>query len=345
MADNVVVNAGAGGATVAADDVGGVHYQRVKLVDGTADSSAAIPGDATNGLDVDVTRLPSLPAGSANIGDVDIASIAAGDNNIGNVDVVTLPSIPAGTNNIGDVDVLSVPADPFGANADAASATGSISAKLRHLAAVGIAGATSLPAGTNNIGDVDVLSLPALAAGNNNIGDVDIASGPTGASALQAQGAAAHDAAVAGNPLLCGAEARTSNPTAVTNGDSVRQMADKCGRLVVVNESPRDLVTKNRITLSSTTETTLIAAGGAGVFRDLVALVLSNESATEVRVDIRDATGGTPVMSIDLAADGGGAVVPLPIPMPQASANNNWTAQLSAAVSTVYLNAMTVDRN
>lgn len=35
-------------------------------------------GDTTNGLDVDVTRLPALVAGSANIGDVDIASVAAG---------------------------------------------------------------------------------------------------------------------------------------------------------------------------------------------------------------------------------------------------------------------------
>lgn len=30
--------------------MGTVHYQRVKLVDGTLDSSAAIPGDATSGL-------------------------------------------------------------------------------------------------------------------------------------------------------------------------------------------------------------------------------------------------------------------------------------------------------
>lgn len=42
-------------------------------------------GDSTNGLDVDVTRLPALAAGTANIGDVDVASIAAGTNAIGNV--------------------------------------------------------------------------------------------------------------------------------------------------------------------------------------------------------------------------------------------------------------------
>jgi hypothetical protein len=51
-------------------------------------------GDTTNGLDVDVIRLPALVAGTANIGDVD---------------VLTLPALPAGTNNIGDVDVLTLP--------------------------------------------------------------------------------------------------------------------------------------------------------------------------------------------------------------------------------------------
>jgi len=45
-------------------------------------------GDTTNGLDVDVTRLPALVAGSANIGDVD---------------VLTLPALVAGTANIGGV--------------------------------------------------------------------------------------------------------------------------------------------------------------------------------------------------------------------------------------------------
>jgi hypothetical protein len=56
MADNVAITAGTG-TNIATDDITGVHYQRVKLVDGTLDSTAAIPGDATNGLDVDVTRV------------------------------------------------------------------------------------------------------------------------------------------------------------------------------------------------------------------------------------------------------------------------------------------------
>lgn len=131
MADNLTLNPGAGGSDLATDDIGGVHFQRVKITwgaDGTANDAAAanpLPVVQTGTLNVGtvtaVTAISNaLPAGTNNIGDVDVLSIAAGDNNIGNVDIVTVPT------------------DPFGANADAASATGSISAKLRFIAATGI---------------------------------------------------------------------------------------------------------------------------------------------------------------------------------------------------------------
>jgi hypothetical protein len=69
-------------------------------------AGALIGGDATNGLDVDVTRLPALPAGT---------------NNIGDVDVLSLPALPSGTNNIGDVDVASLPTTTSGGPANVGS--------------------------------------------------------------------------------------------------------------------------------------------------------------------------------------------------------------------------------
>lgn len=97
MADNVTLDPGAGGAIVATDQINSnEHVQYVKLMDGTADSSAKIPGDATNGLDVDVTRLPSgTVAGSS--------SLPAGTNAIGKL------AANSGVD-IGDVDVTSMPA-------------------------------------------------------------------------------------------------------------------------------------------------------------------------------------------------------------------------------------------
>ncbi len=66
MADDITLNLGTGGATLATDDVGGKHYQRVKVVhgaDGTAlDSSSASPFPVRQPGDVfDVT--PVLDAG------------------------------------------------------------------------------------------------------------------------------------------------------------------------------------------------------------------------------------------------------------------------------------------
>jgi hypothetical protein len=80
VADNVDITAGSG-TPIATDDVSGAHFQKVKIADGAADSNAMIGGDATNGLDVDVTRLPALPAGTNNIGDVDVLTLpgVAGD--------------------------------------------------------------------------------------------------------------------------------------------------------------------------------------------------------------------------------------------------------------------------
>lgn len=158
------------------------------------------------------------------------------------------------------------------------------------------------------------------------------------------EGSIAHDDAVSTeNPVLSGGEARTTTPVAVADGDVVRAQYDDQGRQVVVLNAPRDLVVKGRVVLTSTTETTVIAAA-TSTFHDLVLLTLSNESATEVRVDIRDNTGATPVYSFDLAPDGGGVVMALPTPHPADATNDNWTAQLSASVSSVYVSMMVVKR-
>lgn len=114
MADNVAITAGTG-TTIAADDIGGVLHQRVKLSQG-ADGSAT---DVSSAAPLQVT-LANTGANATSIvvdlganNDVTVtgtvtANLAAGTNNIGDVDVLTLPALSAGTNNIGDVDVLTI---------------------------------------------------------------------------------------------------------------------------------------------------------------------------------------------------------------------------------------------
>lgn len=180
MADNVVLDPGSGGATVATDDVAGVQFQRVKL-DGGGDG-VSTPIAAGGGTESSALRV-TLATDSTGVVSVD-------DNGASlTVDGTVTANLAAGTNNIGDVDVLTVPSDPFGTNADAAAAaggTGSISAKLRNATALLDSIKTSVDTLDNAISgtEMQVDVVGALPAGNNNIGDVDVATIAAGTNAI-----------------------------------------------------------------------------------------------------------------------------------------------------------------
>lgn len=59
MADNVLLNSGTGGATAAADDIGGIHHQRVKLSVG-ADGSASDAIPVSAGLDTSAAGVQAV---------------------------------------------------------------------------------------------------------------------------------------------------------------------------------------------------------------------------------------------------------------------------------------------
>jgi hypothetical protein len=114
MADNVGITAGAG-TTIATDEIGGVHYQRVKLSASAADSAAdlskaedaaAVSGD--HGIPVLAVRRDTAAVGSDLDGDYSTLNVNASGRLYTSTAVDT--ALPAGTNNIGDVDVLTEPA-------------------------------------------------------------------------------------------------------------------------------------------------------------------------------------------------------------------------------------------
>lgn len=81
MADNVTLNSMSGGAVVATDDTGTSHVQIVKLAISADGSATVIPADATNGIDVDVTRvIPGTTATS--LGKAEDAAHASGDTGV-----------------------------------------------------------------------------------------------------------------------------------------------------------------------------------------------------------------------------------------------------------------------
>lgn len=161
---------------------------------------------------------------------------------------------------------------------------------------------------------------------------------------VQAVGNVANAASDSGNPIKIGGVGINAIPTAVTNGQRVNANYDLEGRALIAFADRSQIVDGGAITISTTTETTILAAGAAGIFNDLTLLMLTNTSSTAVRVDIRDATAGTVKFSVALAANGG-AIIPFNlVPRNQTTAANNWTAQLSAAVTDIRILATAVTR-
>lgn len=95
----------------------------------------------------------------------------------------------------------------------------------------------------------------------------------------------------------------------------------------------------NAVGITDGSSTSLIAAQGSGVRFCATTIVVSNSSATNVTVDIRDGTAGSVLMTIPAAANMGGGVIPLGVPL-CGSANTIFAADPSAAASTVTISAV-----
>jgi hypothetical protein len=155
-------------------------------------------------------------------------------------------------------------------------------------------------------------------------------------------GDTASGSADANNPVKIGGVARTSNPTAVTNGQRVNGIFDKLGKQVVVG-ALRDVKGVQKTSITTTTETTVVTAGTAGVFNDVYAIVVTNKSATTVYVDFKDATAGTTRMTLAAPAnDTRGFTVAVDSAMVQAVAASNWTATLSGAATSIEITMLYV---
>lgn len=109
---------------------------------------------------------------------------------------------------------------------------------------------------------------------------------------------------------------------------------------VATQENVRDNETDATITLTDTTETTLIAAV-ASTFLDLESVVISNTSSTAVRVDFRDTTGGSVRFSVYVGAGQASGFIPKKA-IKQTAVNTNWTAKLSGSVTDVRIYAQAV---
>lgn len=159
-------------------------------------------------------------------------------------------------------------------------------------------------------------------------------------STVMVVGSVVADAADDGSaPQKVGGIARQANPTAVAGNDRVSATFDDLGRQVMRINQVRDLIQTAYATLSTGTETTLLASA-SGVFSDLIYIMGANDSSVAVQVDIRAATGANKVLTLEIPANGT-AGVSLPIPLPQDVAADTWTADMPDITGTnVYISAL-----
>lgn len=341
MADNVTLDPGAGGATLAADDIAGTHHQRVKVQHG-ADGSAT-----------DVSTASPMPVDirSDNSGGVEVLQDTAADLNCTEASAAAIKTAVEIIDDWDESDRCK--SNIIVGQAGIAAGTGVDGATVPR---VSLATDVPLPAGTNgigkltansgvDIGDVDVTSLPAdtyVAEGgalgkgvllqgddgtdrkNINVdattGDVqvDVTNTVTVSGTVSATtaGDVASDSADSGNPVKTGSKAKnfdgTAPGTAVAEDDRVDNIADVYGRPFVETAHPNHWNVSADYA-EAQTNTTVKAAPGAGLKLYITDIVISN-GVTAGNITLLDGSGGT-VLIEDYPAITGGLTLNLRTPI------------------------------
>lgn len=205
-------------------------------------------------------------------------------------------------------------------------------------ALIGKVGIDQTTPGTTNGTSLAQINAATTLAGNGATGTgsqrVTIANDNTG---IANWGQGATGSAVPSGAQYDGGIAKTALPSAASDGNLTGKMVDKYGRQIVVNETVRDLKADAPLTLSATTTETTLIAQTASVFNDITGVIVNNTSATAVRVDFRDTTGGSVRFPIYVPA--GDVRGFSNMFFGQATVNTNWTAQCSVSVTDVRITA------
>lgn len=129
------------------------------------------------------------------------------------------------------------------------------------------------------------------------------------------------------NPVKFGGIARTTNPTAHSDGQMSAVSLDSLGRQIITPVQMRGLRMTAYATLTSGSgfgSETILLASGSGAYLDLMYMMGTNNSDAAVQIDFRASTGGTVLASLQIPA-GGTAGVALPSPIPGPWTDHTWT--------------------
>ena len=369
MADNTILNSGTGGDTIGTDDVGGIKYQLVKVAYGL--DGAVTRVTATTTLPVDAGAGALLLASTATIGTTTVALggstgafpayFLASTPTIGGVNALLVASSAT----IGTVTIIQ-PVSPSAYLAQLIASTPTIGAvtqaggwDMRLIASTSTAGTvTVVQAGGNSGGAWPVQLLAStptiggvnaiLAASTATIGTVTcvqggssgawpvylLASTPTigGVNALLV----ASTATVGTVTSVCEFMTRTSEAATVTNATSIQAVCDVAGKQINLPYSnPENMFA----TTSSTTGSARVqlVATATGVLRNYITcLVISNTSATGIKITMNDGSVNTWVIPAPATS---GAIVPLLTPL-RGSPATAWNYTPSGAASTIDISAV-----
>lgn len=278
----------------------------------------------------------ALPAGTAaigklasnsgvDIGDVDVTSVTCAAANakvdIGLINGVT-PLMGAGNTGTGSLRVTIA--------TDQANLTTPLNQNLTQI------GGVAISTGTGTMGT----GVQRVAIASNN-DPLDVKQGTAANLKAEVVGSAAHDSASPGVPIMVAARANNANPTAVAAGDVTYLNADLAGRLLTTKSDRALVVRSATLTVTNTTETSILSAGAAGVFHDVTSLVITNGSSVGSIASIRDVSAGTVQFTCWVPALGG-IVMNFDPPLNQTTAASAWTIQMgtTATDTRVLVNAM-----
>jgi hypothetical protein len=146
----------------------------------------------------------------------------------------------------------------------------------------------------------------------------------------------AHDAADSGEPLKIGhkAIAGMSGLTLVAAADRTDSYAGLDGAQYVRPHCGLEDIVSGVAAITDGSSTSVIASAGAGVKNYITSVIIANNSATAVTVDLRDGAAGTVKATLPVPANTSGVVCNFPIPLPF-SAATAVCADPSAAATTV----------
>lgn len=205
----------------------------------------------------------------------------------------------------------------------------------------------TLQTGSNAIGSITNTSFASTQATASSLNATVVGTGTFAVQAAQSGtwtvgSNSATGSAVPANAFYDGLLAKTSNPTAASDGNLTGALADKLGKQVVVG-SIRDLKGNQFTTITSSTSETTVVTAVASTFLDVYGVIVENTSATASKVTFKDSTGGTTQFEIYVpAGDTRGFMLPESAAFKQTTVNTNWTATCGTSVASIVISMLYV---